>query len=40
MIHVEGYHEFTGWCSGHQRDTMSTSGGIMIHVRKKTDKSL
>ena len=23
-----GYHEYIGGCSEHQRDTMSTSGGI------------
>ena len=27
MIHVGGYHEYTGGCSVHQRDTMSTSEG-------------
>ena len=27
MIHVGGYHKYTGGCSVHQMDTMSTLGG-------------
>ena len=26
-MHVGGYHEYTGGCSVHRRDTMSTPGG-------------
>ena len=28
----EEYHEYMGGCLVHRRDTMSTSGDIMIHV--------
>ena len=35
-----GYHGYTRECSVHRRDTMSTSGGIMIHVREQIDKSV
>ena len=31
MIHVGGYHEYTGGCSVHRGDTMSTSGGCSVH---------
>ena len=26
--YIGGYHEYIGGCSVHQRDTMSTSGGV------------
>ena len=32
-----GYHEYTGGCSVHQRDTMSTSG-ISVQMRKSHDQ--
>ena len=28
----EGYHEYIGGCSEHQRDTMSTSGGYHEYI--------
>ena len=45
MMHVGGYHEYTGGCSVHWNDTISisedfsTSGGIMMHVGEQVDKS-
>ena len=27
-MHVVGYHEYTGGCSVHQKDTMSTPGDV------------
>ena len=32
MMNVEGYHEYIGGCSVHQRDTMSTSGGYHEYI--------
>ena len=32
MSTSRGYHEYIGGCSVHRRDTMSTSGDIMMHV--------
>ena len=30
--YIGGYDEYMGGCSVHWRDTMSTSGNIMMHV--------
>ena len=32
MIDVGKCHEYIGGCSSHRKDTISTSGDIMIHV--------
>ena len=40
MIHVVDIIEYTEGCSVHQKNTMSTSRDIMIHVGEKIDKSL
>ena len=32
MMNVGGYHEYTGGCSVHRRDTMSTSGGYHEYI--------
>ena len=37
MMHVGGYHEYTGGCSSHRRDTMSTPG-ILVRMRKSHDQ--
>ena len=36
-MHVGGYHEYTGGCSVHRRDTMSTLG-ISVRMRKSHDQ--
>ena len=36
-MHVGGYHEYTGGCSVHRRDTMSTPG-ISVQMRKSHDQ--
>ena len=34
-----GYHAYIGGCSVHRRDTMNTSGDIMIHTGEQLIKA-